>query len=355
MAWDLHFWHDQRPMKTSSSAENLNLHLETIFERELDLGRRRLIVSGTSSPSFLALFLSSSNHRKINKLPHLVVTSSLAEANRFQQALQFFDPSRDALILSNFDVSPYSSLDPRMQNTSSRLNFLYRAQNARPGDILIAPIASLLQKTIPFSVLKKNSFRFEKNSDLPEDLHSFLAKLGYQSSPLVEDVGQYSMRGGIVDIFSPAHDLPVRIELFGETIESLRFFSTADQRSQSDASSFILLPCREALFEDEIIEPMLDRFRASWVDRDIERSEAEEMLRALSRKQLTSGFDFLLPFFYPNLESPLEHFSSSLNIWMLDPISIARESDQLLTEMKSDFNSSTRHVVRPPVESFFQH
>jgi transcription-repair coupling factor (superfamily II helicase) len=354
MAWAFHFWHDHSPMKTSHSAENLNLHLETIFERELDLGRKRLLVTGTSSPGFLSLFLSSSNSSKINKLPHLVVTSSLAEANRFQQALQFFDSSRDALILSSFDISPYSTLDPRMQNTSNRLRFLARAQDSRPGDILIAPIASLLQKTIPFSVLKKNSYHFKKESDLPEDLHGFLAKLGYQSSPLVEDVGQYSMRGGIVDIFSPAHDQPVRLELFGETIETLRFFSTTDQRSQNEIPSFHLIPCREALFEDEVLEPMLDRFRASWVDRDVEKSEAEEMLRALSRKQLTTGFDFLLPFFYPQLDSPLEHFSSSLNIWLLDPISIARESDQLLSEMKSDFNSSTRHVVRPPLEDFFQ-
>lgn len=341
-------------MKMSASAENLNLHLESIFERELDLGRQRLMISGTASPSFLALFLSNTNRSKINSLPHLVVTPSLAEANRFQQALQFFDSSRDALILSNFDVSPYSTLDPRSLNTSNRLNFLYRAQNARPGDILVAPISALLQKTIPFSILKKNSHRLEKNSELPEDLHGFLAKLGYQSSPLVEDVGQYSMRGGILDIFSPAHEMPVRLELFGETIESLRFFSVTDQRSQNEVGSFSLIPCREALFDDDLLEPMLDRFRKSWVDRDVERSEAEEMLRALSRKQLTTGFDFLLPFFYPNLESPLDHFSSSLNVWLLDPISIAREADQLLEEMKSDYSSSTRHVIRPPLESFFQ-
>jgi transcription-repair coupling factor (superfamily II helicase) len=162
------------------------------------------------------------------------------------------------------------------------------------------------------------------------------------------------MRGGIVDIFSPAHEMPVRLELFGETIESLRFFSTADQRSQTEIPSFHLLPCKEALFDDDLLEPMLDRFRKSWLERDVDRSEAEEMLRALSRKQLTSGFDFLLPFFYPKLESPLEHFSSSLNVWLLDPIGLARESDQLLEEMKSDFNSSTRHVIRPELTSLFQ-
>jgi transcription-repair coupling factor (superfamily II helicase) len=348
------FWHDGPLMASVNSMENLNLHLESILERELELGRQRIVITGSSSPSLLGLLLSQSNHKKINSLPHLVVTSSLAEANRFQQVLQFFDSSRDVEILPHFDISPYSTLDPKVQNTTDRLKFLFKAQSAKPGDIFVAPISSLLQKTLPFSVLKKNSFHLSRNQNLPENLHDFLAGLGYQAAPLVEDVAQYSIRGGIVDIFSPAHALPVRIELFGETIESLRFFSPSDQRSREEIDAFDLLPCREALFNDENLDSLIQKFRASWIDRDVDQSEGEEMLRALSRKQLTSSFDFLLPFFYPKLELPLDHFPTSLNVWLLDNPTLSREADQLIAEMKSEFNSSTRHVVRPTVESLFQ-
>lgn len=348
------FWHSDGLMAIQNSMENLNLHLETILERELELGRRRLIVTGTSSPTLIAMLLSQANHKKINSLPQLVVTSSLAEALRFQQALHFFDSSRNAEILPGFDVSPYSNLDPKAQNTSERLRFLFRAQNAKPGDLFVAPISSLLQKTLPFNVLKNSSHVFERGEDLPMELHEFLGQLGYQAAPLVEDVGQYSIRGGIVDIFSPAHQQPVRVELFGENIESIRFFSASDQRSQHETGKFILLPCREALFSDENHESVVQKFSDSWRDRDVDRTEAEEMLRALSRKQLTTGYDFLLPFFYPKLESPLEHFSTSLNVWLMDPVSLSRESDQLLSEIKSDFASSTRHVIRPPVDSLYQ-
>jgi len=349
-----HFWHSDLLMMTRNAMENLNLHLETILERELELGRKRVVVTGTASPTLLSMLLSQANHKKINGLPHLVVASSFAEALRFQQGLQFFDSSRNSEILPGFDVSPYSNLDPKAQNTSERLRFLFRAQNARPGDIFVAPISSLLQMTLPFQVLKKNSFHFERGQDLPMELHSFMAGLGYQVAPLVEDVGHYSVRGGIVDIFSPAHESPVRIELFGETIESLRFFSPADQRSQQEVNQFSLIPCREALFNNDNLETVVQKFSDSWRDRDVDRSEAEEMLRALSRKQLTSGFDFLLPLFYPKLDSPLDHFSTSLNIWLLDNVSLSRESDQLLSEIKRDYNSSTRHVVRPPADSLFQ-
>ena len=348
------FWHDRRFMNRKQTPENLNLHLESIIERELEKGLHKISVSGSSSPSLLGLLLSQSNQKKINHLPHLVVVSSLAEANRFQQALHFFDSSRDVEILSSFDVSPYSGLDPKNGNTTDRLRFLFRAQNAKPTDIFVAPIASLLQKTIPFSVLKKNSVRFARDQDFPEDVHKFLGRLGYQSAPLVEDVGQYSIRGGILDIYSPAHLLPVRIELFGETIETLRFFSTTDQRSREETGWFHLIPCREALFLDENLDSLLERFRKSWVDRDVEKSEAEEMLRALSRHQLTAGFDYLLPYFYPQLDSPLNHFSSALNLWFLDPMSLSRESDQLLSEMKSEQAATSRHVIRPDVNLFFE-
>lgn len=353
MESSLHFWHSDTLMATQSSIENLNLHLETILERELALGRKRVTVTGTSSPTLLSLLLSQLNHKKIINLPHLVVVSSYSEALKFQQALQAFDSSQNIEILPGFDVSPYSNLDPRAQNTSDRLRFLFRAQNARPGDLFVAPISSLLQLTLPFKVLKNASFRFEVGQDFPIELHTFLASLGYQAAPLVEDVGQYSIRGGIVDIFSPAHEKPIRIELFGESIESLRFFSPADQRSQDETRQFFLIPCREALFTDENLERVVQLFSDSWRDRDVDRTEAEEMLRALSRKQLTNGFDFLLPFFYANLDSPLDHFSSPLHIWLLDPVALARQSDQLIAELKNDFNASTRHVIRPPADSFF--
>lgn len=347
------FWHDSSFMKLQTHPDHLNLRLESILSRGLELGRKRILVTGSSSTSLLGLLLSQANTKTINSLPHLVVTPSLSEALYFQQALQFFDSSRVARLLPGFDVSPFSGLEPRARNTADRLRFLFEAQEAKPGQIFIAPVSSLLQKTLPFSVLKKNSFSFKTGDDLPDDLHGFLAGLGYQASPLVEDVGQYSVRGGIVDVFSAAHSLPVRIELFGQTIETLRFFSPEDQRSQTETKAFQLIPCREALFLDENLELLLESFRASWAERDVERTEAEEMLRALSRKQQTSGFDFLLPYFYSKLESPLGHFSSSLNIWLLDTVAIGRKSDELSAELGNDYRTTSRHVIRPEIKQFY--
>jgi transcription-repair coupling factor (superfamily II helicase) len=342
------FWHDRGHM-----LELPELRISSILNREVGLGRQRIAVSGTSSPLFVSLLLSRVDASIFNGLPHLVITSSFAEAQRLQSSLQFFDPSRNVEILSAFDVSPFSGLEPKTQTTSDRIRFLHRAQNPKPSDLFVAPIDGLLQMSIPFQALKKNTFKYRKDSDLPEDIHAHLDGLGYRATPIVEDIGQYSIRGGILDVYSPAHELPVRLELFGNTIESLRNFSIDDQRSLSEISEFDLIPASEILFQDETLEAVIDAFRNSFIDRDTEKSEAEEMLRSISRKQKFPGIEFLLPLFYRNPEKPLDHFSSKLNIFLLDPISISRESDRLMEELKKDRGNSPHSIIFPEIESLF--
>lgn len=351
------FWHDPTSMedlrRTKNLDELLSLRLENILERELGLGHQHVRITGTSSPLHLALTLSQSSSKEIAYLPHLVVTSSHTDAVRLKSALQFFDSQRGAEVLSEFDVSPYSGLEIRPQATWERIRFLFSIRTARPGDIFIAPIQALMQKTLPAKLLREKSRHFRVGDDLPDQLPQVLESLGYRATPIVEDVGHYSMRGGIVDIFSPAQTHPIRIELFGDTIESLRTFSPVDQRSLGEISTFDLIPCRETLFEDDQLDSLLEKFRASWIERDVESGEGEEFLRELSRNQTFPGSEFLLGYFYQKPESPLQHLQGSFNIWTLDPMSVEREADRFLEELKSDFLTSTRQVIRPEISDLF--
>lgn len=334
--------------------ESFGLRLDNILDRELEKGAKNIRVVGSASAAAIGMFLSQTNSKKINNLPHLVVVPRSSDANRLLQVIQFFDSQRKVEILPHFDISPYSGLYPKSQIVSERLRFLFNAQSARPGEIFIAPIGSLQQKTLPFNLLKKRSRTYRKNDDLPSDINEALSKLGYISTPLVEDVGQYSMRGGILDIFSPAHNYPVRVELFGDSIESMRSFSPIDQRSLEDLQQFDLIPCKETLFEDENLDHIISSFRESLIGRQIDKTESEELLRSLVRGQHFPGVEFLLPFFYQKPANPLEHFSSNLNIWILDPIEVSRQSDNLMAEMKSDFASSNSHVIHPPFEKLYE-
>jgi transcription-repair coupling factor (superfamily II helicase) len=335
--------------------ELVHTRLETLLERAFESKKNKIQVLGSSSELPLSFFLSQTYSKQINNLPHLVIVGSHDSAEELRRLIRFFDPLKSCTLFNHFDVSPYSGLYPNSRAISERLQFLYHAQNAKPGEIFITSVQALCQKTLPFKELKDHTFFWGPGTELPENVAGFLNELGYQSAPMVEDCGQYALRGGIIDIFSPAQDRPLRIELFGDQIESLRYFNIVDQRSQEELSKAAIIPAREILFRDEHHEDLLKNFRKTLEDRTVDRSESEEVLRSLVLKNYFPGVEFLLPSFYKNLESAFDHFSSSLNIWLLDPLEISRVSDELLAEMKSEYLATDNAVIRPDYKKLFAH
>ncbi|NUN06966.1 MAG: transcription-repair coupling factor, partial [Bdellovibrio sp.] len=334
-------------------AEMTHTRLESILERAFETTRGKIQVTGAASPLALAYFLSQTYSKKINSLPHMVVVGSLSEAQRLKSLLEFFDPTRHAHILPAFDVSPYSSLYPNSRIASDRISFLAKAQQAKAGEIFIAPSDALMQKSLPVKFLKEHSRLIRAGDELPEDISEYLNSLGYSSAPMVEDKGQYAMRGGIVDLFPPTEEQPIRLDLFGDQVETIRHFSVADQRSTEDVTSFYLTPAREALFRDENHERLLQRVRATLENRATDKADAEEMLRSLVLKNAFPGLDFLLPYFYGDLVHPTEHFSGAVNLWFLDPVEISRCADEFLAELKADYATSTQQVIRPELDLLY--
>lgn len=332
--------------------EPFNLHIHSIIERELSLKKDHLQILGCQSVAGLGTLLAHSQSRLLNQMPHLVVVPTSADALRLEQSLRFYGVDSHIEICPHFDVSPYLGLQPRMQNIYGRIRFLHRLNHGLPSDIFIIPIGSLLQKTIPYQVLQKNSFILKRGQDLPEDFESRLIHLGYVSSPYVEDVGQYAKRGGVLDLFSPIHDHPIRLELFGDTVESIRFFSSVDQRSTFDADHFWVTPIREIIFSDESLESAIHLFRESIADRKVDMAESEEVIRSLSRQLPFQGVDFLLSYFYKKPAHIFDHLNADYNIWLFDNIEINRHADQIIQELKNEFETSTTHCIRPKVFDF---
>ena len=183
----------------------------------------------------------------------------------------------------------------------------------------------------------------------PSDLAALLEGLGYDNVPIVEDVGTFSLRGGIVDVFSPAHEYPVRIELYGDIIESLRFFDVDNQRSLGEAPQLQIIPAHEIIFSDENRQKAAGRFKASYEKRQIDREEAQALLHQLVQGQYFHGVEFLLSSFYESPALPLDHFNTPLNVWRLDPFEIERQYDLLVSENKTEFEASSEPNCAPAI------
>ena len=327
-----------------------NTRLEDLITHGFAKHKNLFNILGSSSLAALSYFLSNSLSKEINELPRLIVVSSLTAGQDFEHFLSYFSPEYRCHVLQHFDVSPYSGLYPSQKVNHSRTRFLYWAARAQKRDIFIVPVSSLMQMSVPFFDFSKRCRVIKPGDELPSNLPEFLNSMGYQAAPLVEDVGQYSLRGGIVDLFSPAEDFPTRLELFGDQIESMRRFSLADQRSLSEVQEFNLAPALEVEFTDENIEEIIQHFRTELRGRQVPHAEIEEVVRSLSLKNYFSGSEFLLSSAFPKLNTVLDHFSSGLNIFLMDPSEVSRAADEAYQELAADFKNETTHVFHPRLE-----
>ncbi|HPI40530.1 MAG TPA: CarD family transcriptional regulator [Pseudobdellovibrionaceae bacterium] len=325
--------------------EQIETQIGNALERTLSVSSKELSLRGCTSSLGLAFLLTQNLSRQLQKLPHLVVVESEKHAETLKHQLEFFNPLLSVNVLSGFDVSPYSRLQLSPRTLSQRLRFLSRAQNAMNGEIFIAPVEYLIQRAPPEDLFHQNTYSFSQNSELPDPIPEFFVNLGYQPVSVVEDAGQFSLRGGVLDVFSPAETDPIRISLFGNTMESLRVLDQNTQRSLDSQESIVICQAREVLLKNGIPEPLLQRINE--IRSSLDPIEVEEIIHSLHAKFYFPGIDFLIPYFYPSTSSVLDFFSGPVYFWLLDSTSILQKADQLSLDLKSDYAENQSKTLSP--------
>jgi transcription-repair coupling factor (superfamily II helicase) len=189
---------------------------------------------------------------RLTERPVLLVAESSAAAEVLVETagavygLLFENPARAApLLLPAHDVTPYDGLSPHADISERRGIGLWRLADGS-ASIVAAPIASALLKTAKPDFVRNLAWRIEAGDEFfLEDLEQGIAAAGYVRNEPVEMVGQFSVRGGILDVFSPETPAPVRIEMFGDQVESIREFDPETQKSVSRVDQTLLLPLTE--------------------------------------------------------------------------------------------------------------
>ena len=190
-------------------------------------------------------------HERTQRPVVMVVPSSTEADLLCESAAAFFDllgPSADhglPLVLPGLDVTPYDGLSPHADIVEKRGIGLWRAAE-RSLSVAVVPVASLLLKTAPVEFYRNLTWRIEIGDEFYlEDLESGLVSAGYSRHEPVDMAGQYSIRGGIIDVYSPEAARPVRIEMLGDDVESIREFDPETQKSVQVAEYALLLPLTE--------------------------------------------------------------------------------------------------------------
>ena len=231
---------------------------------------------------------------KTTKQALVVITSSAFEAQRLIEEIPFFAPDLSLHLLPDWETLPYDVFSPHPDLISERLATLYQISQNN-FDIVIVPIATALLRMPPVAYLSGHTFMLKKGQKLDVDaLRQQCAQAGYHHVSQVISPGEFSVRGGLVDLFPMGGVLPYRIDLFDNEIETIRTFDVDTQRSLYPVPEIRLLPAREFPLDKTGIDLFRSQFREQF-EGDPQRAK---IYKDVSKGNATGGIEWYLPLFF---------------------------------------------------------
>ena len=228
-----------------------------------------------------------------------------ARMARLAEALAFFAPGTEILRLPAWDCVPYDRVSPNPALVAERVATLSRLceQPTRPR-IVLTTVNALIQRLPPRATFAGAARKLAPGLDAaPGPLAAFLDAHGYSRANTVMEPGEYAIRGGIIDIFAAGEAEPVRLDLFGDTIEEIRRFDPATQRSAGKVAQVVLHPVSEVPLDSAAIS----HFRGQWREIFGPQAAADPLYEAVSEGRRHPGIEHWLPLFYPALETLLDY------------------------------------------------
>lgn len=268
----------------------------------------------------------------------LIVTYTQAQAEKLADDLVTFVGEDRVRIFPAIELLPHEEGGASADVIAQRARAISSLLSGRRG-VLVVPIRALARRMVPRAVFTENIFDLSvgQRVDL-DDIASKLSAMGYERTSMVEGVRQFSIRGGIVDVFPPDSDLAVRIELFDDAVDSIRYFEAGTQRSTSNLNSIKVMPAREFLVPAGVLEEGLKamdaelsaavaRYEKSGNGKAAQRIKAKVSSHIEQFRQFGSfpGDEQYLPFFYPRGEDSILSYAEGALVILDEPARI-RES-----------------------------
>ena len=284
------------------------------------------------------------------KAPILLIVSDEAQAMQVTDTLKALAQQPDeVLCLPDRDALPYERLMSDAETTQQRMNALIRLTEHRSQSIIVCSTRALTQPVIPPQELAAALYQLEPEQEV--DLSAMLEhlyNLGYEPVTEVEEPGQFSHRGGIVDLFPPSLPRPVRVEFFGDEIESLRTFDPETQRSLNPVERVVIAPAREALpTRGPEAARQLEQLHTSMLHPESEERWKRD-LEDLRNRRSFDDITFYLAYLHPQA-SVVDYLPRGGLLILDNPESISnisRELDAQAQEMKERFEQDRENPTQ---------
>ena len=276
----------------------------------------------------------------------------------FEQDMLLFSTA-PTMAYPGYEIPPYTPLSPDQHTTAARLSALYQILENREPFVLVISIEALLRLVMPLNHLKHHAelVLAGEECDLQE-LRRSMSSMGYEHVSLVKSVGDFSIRGGIIDIYPPAfplpdghlHEGPIRLDFFGDTIESLRSFDPISQRSKDELEEAVLLPVSDIIISPDRSRPIREAVRTLNDRCEQEGWSAEksaEISVRLQAGQRFAGVEFFLPLFYGSdghrCNAVLDYLPPNTRLIFVDSAAINQQIKLIWERIQANFHAAQKN------------
>ena len=291
------------------------------------LGYQMVYGLTSSQVSFITAALINNCQQQV-----LFLTVGSQSAKKKAGDLKTLLPDREVLLFPDIDPVPFGAIAQSREVISQRMKAL---QSILGSDqtVVVAPIEALLKRLIPPKVFGDNCIKLKlgQRLDLAQTLRTLVGQ-GYERVDMVEGIGHVSVRGGILDIFPPSFDNPVRLELFDDEVDSIREFTVETQRSLEKRQEVLILPANDIILsQDRIVDalPAIQKesttektmlLKAGKKDAYLRLSKKiNELLEKLEQGTVPKEAESLFPFFYPDGVTVLDYFPPGTIVFFEEP------------------------------------
>ncbi len=285
---------------------------------------------------------------------HLHIARDEARMEALADTLGFFAPEIPVLKFPAWDCLPYDRISPRTEILSSRMAVLSALAHLEGEGALIVltTVNAAIQRVPPREAVEVNAYsaRIGNSIDL-DKLTSFLDHNGFSRASTVREPGDFAIRGGIVDIFAPGAEDPLRMDLFGDTLESVRTFDPETQRTKGQRDRIDLVPANEIILD----EPAIKRFRNGYLKAFGATQGDDPLFEAVTAGRKYQGMEHWLPLFHEKLETlfdylpeaglSLDHLAEEAREERLTLISDYFQARDEIEETKTAFAAPNYHPL----------
>ncbi len=300
----------------------------------------KLSIEGIAPSSFP--FIAASIYNE-SPAPTLIVTKNAQVMQEFALDLSCFTDARNVYTLAPYETLPYEFVSPPEKVLRERVTTLYKMAGGGPC-VVVAAVESLMRSVPPRDFLLKKGITLSSGEDYPfDDVAAALVDYGYTREHRVESFGQFSVKGGIIDVFLPTGDNPVRLDFFGDTLESIREFDVESQISFSKYDSITIYPRRELVLGAS----ELSALRAAVLRERGERDVPAPYL-GIDEGPLP-GVEDVFPLVVDAV-SPLSYLGAGRRIFFLETMELIVQRDRLLKVFGELYQRKSSSVFCLPPE-----